>query len=1457
VTGVVPGVANISASVDGKIGNSAVTVLDGGIVTAAGAVLTLQSGTVQLSVPKDALALSTNLSVTPLANQADPRVIKATAFEFGPSGTTFAKPVVLKIRYDPANLAPGTEPAALELYLSTSSGWQVVAGSTVDLTAKVVSAEISHFSVYALLTPPPVASIVIAGPADRPVVNGASSLYLGESEQLAATLRASDGGVLSNRAITWTSSDPTIASITPVGLVAALAPGVTTVGATAGGVTSSIAVTVSLVPVGSVAVSLFASSITVGQTTQASAVLRDLHGNVLQGRVVAWTSANSLIASVSSDGTVTARGPGSATIIATSEGQTGSATVTVAAAPVASVSVGLGTGSLSVGGQTQATATLKDANNNVLTGRAVVWSSSNPAVATVSNTGVVSGLLVGSATITATSDGQAGSAPLTVTPPVATSFGLVGGIPPVIPIPLTAGSAVTPPPVLRATTASGIPVAGVRIFASVSPAGATLAGSTVVTDATGTATFSNLVVNGTAGNYTLTFAADGVPGTINFALSLTAAQTPGSLSITVTTPTPTDHIRIWVFGGNLSPAVSKLLDGQAMTSTTTTLALPAGGPYTVLAASYTNTGSGDLVSATGRSAAVTVQTGTTSTATVVTAPVTVTDITAPDSVQAGLDIPISYVLNDPGDLRNGIGTPGQFVTSTGNLWYGPTPFTGDQQAYGVVFAQATALGNGSYRYNGKIPFQTSPGVVYFQTSTDINPPIGGSAGLRYTAPSLSRGEPLRQVKVVPSNETLSITVTTPTPTDHIRIWVFGGNLSPAVSKLLDGQAMTSTTTTLALPAGGPYTVLAASYTNTGSGDLVSATGRSAAVTVQTGTTSTATVVTAPVTVTDITAPDSVQAGLDIPISYVLNDPGDLRNGIGTPGQFVTSTGNLWYGPTPFTGDQQAYGVVFAQATALGNGSYRYNGKIPFQTSPGVIYFQTSADINPPIGGSAGLRYTSPSLFRGEPLRQVKVVSSGGLTVSVSSPFATNEFIVAIDGGAFGSTAQVSHLTGSSMTAGTLTLGVPTGGPYRVRAIAVDPRSTNSTFPIMNASGKADNVTVSTGTATNVAITLAPMSVTITAPSTVTAGSQVQISWTYTDPGAGLARAGSPDGRLFYNTTPMTQDLTGTQLFTTGTVLSPTSYQFTTTFTAPTTPGTLYFNVAAQTLDLAIPGTSRAGWYVDPSLERGESLRQITVTIPAADVTPPALTNLTASTSTVDLTSGAQTVTFNISATDAGSGVRSLAVMASPPSGVSAGEVQCGGFSSTGTLGGTPADATAQCIATFPAGSAAGVWSFRVNLQDEQGNFSNIFATELANRGFVSGITVVSPAADVTPPALTNLTASTSTVDLTSGAQTVTFNISATDAGSGVRSLAVIASPPFGVSAGEVQCGGFSSTGTLGGTPADATAQCTATFPAGSAAGVWSLRVNLQDQQGNFSNIFATELASRGFVSGITVAYSLP
>ena len=73
-----------------------------------------------------------------------------------------------------------------------------------------------------------------------------------------------------------------------------------------------------------------------------------------------------------------------------------------------------------VGQTVQLSATPEDASGNPLSGRAVLWATSQTNVATVDGNGLVSALAAGTATITATSEGRSGTAALTVTvaPPV-------------------------------------------------------------------------------------------------------------------------------------------------------------------------------------------------------------------------------------------------------------------------------------------------------------------------------------------------------------------------------------------------------------------------------------------------------------------------------------------------------------------------------------------------------------------------------------------------------------------------------------------------------------------------------------------------------------------------------------------------------------------------------------------------------------------------------------------------------------------------------------------------------------------------------------------------------------------------------------------------------------------------------------------------------------------------------
>jgi len=216
-------------------------------------------------------------------------------------------------------------------------------------------------------------------------------------------------------AVSWTASG---GSITPDGMfVADTAVGDFQVSATSVPLKLSTAswVRIRRRPVASVAVTPATASLQVGQTAQLAAMPRDSAGNALPRRAVTWASDNAVVATVNSGGLVTANAGGSATITATSEGQSGSAAVTVTNVPVATVSVTPTSLSLTVGQTGQLTATPRDSMGNALPGRMVTWVSSNTAAATVNGSGLVTTKAAGSATITATSEGQSGSATVTAT----------------------------------------------------------------------------------------------------------------------------------------------------------------------------------------------------------------------------------------------------------------------------------------------------------------------------------------------------------------------------------------------------------------------------------------------------------------------------------------------------------------------------------------------------------------------------------------------------------------------------------------------------------------------------------------------------------------------------------------------------------------------------------------------------------------------------------------------------------------------------------------------------------------------------------------------------------------------------------------------------------------------------------------------------------------------------------
>src|SRR5205814_9083904 len=176
--------------------------------------------------------------------------------------------------------------------------------------------------------------------------------------------------------VSWWSSSTGVATVNGRGLVTGVAVGSTTITAASEGRSASASVTVTTVPVASVTVTPAYGSLYVGQTVQLTATPKDSAGNPLTGRVIAWSSDNTTVATVSTSGLVTGKGAGSATITAATGGKSGTSAMTVANVTIASVTVSPAAASLAAGQTVQLAATPKDSAGTTLPGHSIASASS-------------------------------------------------------------------------------------------------------------------------------------------------------------------------------------------------------------------------------------------------------------------------------------------------------------------------------------------------------------------------------------------------------------------------------------------------------------------------------------------------------------------------------------------------------------------------------------------------------------------------------------------------------------------------------------------------------------------------------------------------------------------------------------------------------------------------------------------------------------------------------------------------------------------------------------------------------------------------------------------------------------------------------------------------------------------------------------------------------------------------
>jgi uncharacterized protein YjdB len=247
----------------------------------------------------------------------------------------------------------------------------------------------------------------------------AATITVAQTETLVVVIADSLGVPPPGVSVTW-SSVPS-GRVSQAGIVSPHAADTATgiaVTATAQGKSAHSAITVTHVPVASVVVSPNPATVDVDSTLILTAALTDAAGNPLTNRPLTWHSSNPGAATVAGGGeteTVTGVAGGTTIITATSpDGPSGTTNVTVGD-PLVYVVVTLSPSSLRTTYSTQATAQAQDANHAPLGGVTFTWSTGNSGIASVSGTGIVTGVSAGQTNVIATAMGTSTSGHTTVT----------------------------------------------------------------------------------------------------------------------------------------------------------------------------------------------------------------------------------------------------------------------------------------------------------------------------------------------------------------------------------------------------------------------------------------------------------------------------------------------------------------------------------------------------------------------------------------------------------------------------------------------------------------------------------------------------------------------------------------------------------------------------------------------------------------------------------------------------------------------------------------------------------------------------------------------------------------------------------------------------------------------------------------------------------------------------------
>jgi hypothetical protein len=257
---------------------------------------------------------------------------------------------------------------------------------------------------------------------------------LGDTVRFTAQARDASGRAVAGQSFTWSAEPSGIVLIRDDGVATAIGPGVARVSASTKAVlpsdsraststatiAGSVNVAVTQIVVSVVSVTSAVRLTALGDSTPFGLEARDAQSFEVKGTTFSYRSSNESVVSVSPTGSMKALSPGFAYVVGTAFGKSDSVTVDVRQ-DVVTVVISPDTAMIQDGSSRQFSALLKDRNGYPVTGRSIDWTTSDARVVTVNGTGLATpkATRLGPATITATTEGAIGQAPVYVFTPFA------------------------------------------------------------------------------------------------------------------------------------------------------------------------------------------------------------------------------------------------------------------------------------------------------------------------------------------------------------------------------------------------------------------------------------------------------------------------------------------------------------------------------------------------------------------------------------------------------------------------------------------------------------------------------------------------------------------------------------------------------------------------------------------------------------------------------------------------------------------------------------------------------------------------------------------------------------------------------------------------------------------------------------------------------------------------------